>query len=137
MANDINRLVINGRLVRDASLKYTNSGFAVCEFDIAVNKEYLKDGEKIKTVSYFPVVLWGKLGEAISGYLTKGKQITVDGEIKQEQWHDKEGKKRSTIKIIANSVQMIGGKNEDSYQPNNNLQQPPLPVDDFEDDIPF
>ncbi len=107
---DINRVTLVGRLTRDAELKYTTSGGTpVCRFSIAVNR-YRKgdDGRGIEEASFFDIVVWGRQGEAIKQYLVKGKQVAVDGELRQGRW-EQDGQQRSKVEIIAQNVQLLGG----------------------------
>jgi single-strand DNA-binding protein len=108
MAVDINRVTLIGRLVRDAELKYTDNGQAVSKFTIAVNRKK-KDGDTwTDEASFFDVTLWGRQAEGLSPYLLKGKQIAVDGELRQDRWQQ-DGQNRSKVAIIANSVELLGG----------------------------
>ncbi len=146
MANDINTVVLVGRLTRDAELKYTNAGTAVCKFSIAVNRRKRSGEQWTDEVSYFDIVLWGKQGEAIHQYLGKGKQIAVNGELRQNRW-EQDGQTRSKVEIIASNVQLLGGSSGGSQGTsrggtgsapfekfdNRNTTGP----EDFEDDIPF
>ena len=105
---DINRVTLVGRLTRDAELKSIPSGTSVCRFSLAVNRS-VKSGEEWKEeASFFDVVLWGRRGEALNQYLTKGKMIGIDGELRQDRWQQ-DGQNRSKVEIIANNVQFLGG----------------------------
>lgn len=105
---DVNHAVLIGRLTRDAELKYTTAGQAVCKFSIAVNRRK-KDGDNwVEEANFFDVVLWGKTGEAIGKYLTKGKQVAVEGELRQDRW-EQDGQHRSKVEIMAGNVQLLGG----------------------------
>lgn len=105
---DVNNAILIGRLTRDAELKYTTAGQSVCKFSIAVNRRK-KDGDNwVEEANFFDVVLWGKTGEAIGKYLTKGKQVAVEGELRQDRW-EQDGKKRSKVEIMAGNVQLLGG----------------------------
>jgi single-strand DNA-binding protein len=106
---DLNFVTIIGRLTRDAELKYTSGGTAVCKFSIAVNRRRKAGDVWTDEASFFDVVLWGKPGEALNQYLGKGKQVGIDGELRQERW-EKDGQNRSRVEIVANSVQLLGGK---------------------------
>lgn len=107
---DINRWTGIGRLTRDANLSYTNGGTAVLTFSIATNKKILRDGKWIDEVYYFDCVMFGKSTESLQKYLTKGKQIGVDGELQQKRWVDKEtGGSRNKVQIYANLIQFLGG----------------------------
>ncbi len=105
---DVNHVVLVGRLTRDAELRYTSSGIAVCNFAVAVNRRRKNGDEWSEEVSFFDIVLWGRQGEALNQYLVKGKQVAVDGELRQNRW-EQDGQSRSRIEIIANNLQLLGG----------------------------
>jgi single-strand DNA-binding protein len=151
---DINHVVLVGRLTRDAELKYTAGGQAVCKFSLAVNRRR-KNGEQwVDEPSFFDIVLWGRQGESLNQYLVKGKLIGVDGELRQDRW-EQEGQNRSKVEIIANNVQLLGGNpggassygggGGSSYGSGVSRQEsapaasgvPPSGGDGFTDDIPF
>lgn len=151
---DINHVVLVGRLTRDAELKYTNTGLAICTFSIAVNRRRKQGDQWVEEASFFNVVLMGRMGEAISQYLVKGKQVGVDGELRQNKW-EQDGQPRSRVEIFANNIQLLGGKGgsggsgssggsggyEDdssfSSRPPRRNEQESDNDDQFEDDIPF
>ncbi|GHV27717.1 single-stranded DNA-binding protein [Spirochaetia bacterium] len=108
MAADINHVVLVGRLTRDAELKYTANGQAVCKFSIAVNRNKKSGDQWVDEASFFDITLWGRQGEAINQYLVKGKQVGVDGELRQDRW-EQDGQKRSKVEIVANNLQLLGG----------------------------
>jgi single-strand DNA-binding protein len=109
---DLNRVTLIGRLTRDAELKYTSGGTAVCKFSIAVNRRKKNGDEWVDEASFFDVVLWGRQGEAVNRYLLKGKQVGVDGELRQERWQDRDsGQSRSKVEIEASNIQLLGGGN--------------------------
>lgn len=152
--NDINKVVLVGRLTRDAELKYTNSGLAITRFSVAVNRRKKQGDDWIEEASFFDIVLWGKLGEAIIKYLIKGKQLAIEGELRQNRW-EQDGQSRSKVEIIANNIQLLGGTNSGPQRPNTGNQQQGSTQgaapqgkssygpdnftgnDQFEDDIPF
>ncbi|MDR3114895.1 MAG: single-stranded DNA-binding protein [Treponema sp.] len=105
---DLNHVVLIGRLTRDAELKYTTNGQAVCKFSIAVNRRR-KNGEQwVDEANFFDVVLWGRQGESLNQYLVKGKLVGVDGELRQDRW-EQDGQNRSKVEIVANNLQLLGG----------------------------
>ena len=153
MANDINMVVLVGRLTRDAELKYTNSGLAICRFSIAVNRRKRSGDSWEDEASFFDVAIWGKQGEALNNYLEKGKQVAVHGELRQNRW-EQDGQKRSRIEIVANNVQLLGNPagtagSGKSMQRNGSSYTSTKPKNDngndtgyvgperFDDDIPF
>jgi single-strand DNA-binding protein len=148
---DINRVVLIGRLTRDAELKYTSGGQAVCKFSVAVNRRR-KNGEQWEDeANYFDVVLWGRQGENINQYLIKGKAVGIDGELRQDRCQQ-DGQSRSRIEIVASNVQLLGGNpgggasgggggQGGAYQPKSSDSgseaPPPAGDDGFANDIPF
>lgn len=107
---DINRVIEIGHLTRDEELKYTPSGMAIGNISIAINRRVKKGQDWVDEANYFDVVIFGKQAETLQRFLTKGKQIAVDGFLKQERWTDQNGQSRSAIKIVANDIQLLGGK---------------------------
>lgn len=106
MANDINVVVLVGRLTRDCELKATAGGTSVCRFSVAVNRRK-KTGENwTDEVNYFDVVLWGKSADSLRSYLTKGRQVSIEGELRQNRW-EQDGQARSKVEIYANNVQLL------------------------------
>lgn len=114
---DINTATLIGRLTRDEELKYTPSGAAVGNISIAINRKVKKGQEWVDESNFFDVVFFGKQAENLKQYLTKGKQVGVTGFLKQERWTDQNGQNRSAVKIYANDIQLLGGKDSNG---NNN-----------------
>ena len=109
--SDINNVTLIGRLTADPMLKYLPSGSAVVEFSIANN--YYVSTKNANEVNYFDVVAFGKTAETISKYLTKGKQIAINGSLRQDRWQDKDtNTTKSRIRIIVNSMQMLGANGQ-------------------------
>ena len=108
MANDINSVVLVGRLTRDAEMRYTNSGTAICKFSLAVNRRKRSGDNWEDEVSYFDIVVWGRQGEAVSRFLEKGKQVSVAGELRQSRW-EQDGQTRSRVEVVAANIQLLGG----------------------------
>lgn len=157
---DLNHVVLIGRLTQDIgsderSFGYTSSGQARANVSIAVNRSKKSGEQWIDEVNYFNVTIWGKTAENLKPYLTKGKQICVEGHLKQDRW-EKDGQKQSRVSVIADSVQLLGGRGENGqqtggtpkFQPNNssgqnpgysNYQSEPYgdTGNDFPEDIPF
>ena len=105
---DINHVVLVGRLTRDAELKYTTGGQAVCKFSVAVNRRRKNGDQWEDEANYFDVTLWGRQGEALNQYLLKGKSVGVEGELRQDRWQQ-DGQNRSKVEIVANNIQLLGG----------------------------
>ncbi len=108
MAADLNQVILIGRLTRDAELRYTASGMAICKFSLAVNRRRKQGDQWVEEGNFFDVTLWGRQGEALNQYLTKGKQIGLQGELRQDRW-EQDGQPRSKVEIVANNVQLLGG----------------------------
>ena len=117
MATDLNHVVLVGRLTKDLgaderSFGYVGNGQARATVSIAVNRSRKgADGNWIDEANYFDVTIWGKTAENLKPYLTKGKQIAVDGYLKQDRW-EKDGQKFSKVSIVANNVQLLGGRTD-------------------------
>jgi single-strand DNA-binding protein len=106
--SDLNRVVLIGRLTRDAETKFTQNGQAVCKFSLAVNRKRKVGDQWEDEVGFFDAVLWGRQAETLNQYLTKGKQIGIDGELRQNRW-EQDGQKHSKVEIFVNNVQLLGG----------------------------
>ena len=104
---DVNTWHGIGRLTREASIKYTQSGEAVVEFSIAVNRKKTRDGKE--NTDFFDVTTWGKMGEGLKPYLVKGKQVAIEGNLRQDRWTDPQGANRSKVYINAYNIQLLGG----------------------------
>lgn len=104
---DLSIAVLVGRLTRDAELKYTNSGQAVCHFSVATGSRRKKGDQWVDEASFWDVDLWGKQGESINQYLTKGKLVAVEGSMRQDRW-EQDGQSRMKVIINANTVQLLG-----------------------------
>jgi single-strand DNA-binding protein len=105
---DINHVVLVGRLTRDAELKYTANGQAVCKFSVAVNRRRKTGEQWVDEANFFDIVVWGRQGESLNQYLVKGKLVGVDGELRQDRW-EQDGQNRSKVEIVANNLQLLGG----------------------------
>lgn len=112
-----NKIVIVGYLGRDPEIRYTPQGTAVCNFSIATTeKRKGRDGEAQEITTWFRVQVWGASAEACNNYLTKGKQVYVEGRLRQEEYTDKEGNKRTTLEVNASEVQFLGSKGDSEHQ---------------------
>lgn len=132
----MNRVFLIGRLVGSASLKYTQTGKPISTFAIAVNKFYKNDnGEKQEIVSYFDITLYGKTAETLQQYLLKGKQVGIDGELKQDRW-EKDGQHFNRVHVIAENVMLLGGNQ--SHQSTETPQSSDvIQIPEFPKEIPF
>lgn len=108
----INKVILIGRLGQDPEVRYTPDGTAVANFSIATSDEW-KDknsGEKRERTEWHRIVAWRKLGEICGEYLSKGRQVYIEGRIQTRSWEDKDGNKRYTTEIIASDVQFLGSR---------------------------
>lgn len=107
-----NRVVLMGNLTRDIELRYTPGGMAVSDIGIAVNdRRKNANGEWIDEVSFVDVTLFGRTAEVASEYLSKGSPIFIEGRLKQDRW-EKDGQKFNKLKVVADRMQLIGGRGE-------------------------
>ena len=149
-ATNINRVVISGNLTRDPELRsIPNSGTSVCSLRIAVNSRRKDEsGQWVDKPNYFDVTVFGAQGENCAQYLSKGRPVAVDGRLNWREW-EKDGVKRQSVDIIADSVQFLGSR-EGGQGNGNGMVESDVPADtsDFQqaavssgggsdDDIPF
>ena len=113
----MNFIAIHGRLTRDPESRTTQSGVSVCNFTVAVDSSYSRQGEE-KQTTFFDVVAWRGLADTISKYFTKGKEIVVSGEMQSRKWQDKDGNNRISWEIMADSGDFCGSKGDSSNNGN-------------------
>ena len=110
MAGSINRVILVGNLTRDPELRALPSGTSVCRLRLAVN-DRVKDrtsGEWTDYANYFDITVFGAQAERYAQWLTKGRQIAVDGRLRWREWETQDGQKRSAVEVVADNVQFIG-----------------------------
>jgi single-strand DNA-binding protein len=147
MAGSVNKVILIGNLGANPELRYTQGQQAVANLRIATTEKWTdKSGQKQEATEWHRVVVWGKQAEICGQYLTKGRQVYIEGSIRTRQWQDQQGQKRFTTEVVARNVQMLGGRGE---RPNeggegSEAMVPPDEAtlrDDFgggpDDDIPF
>ncbi len=144
MSRSLNKVMLIGHLGKDPELRYTGSGVAVANFSVATSEAWTdKDGNKQEETEWHRVVAWSKLAEICGQYLTKGKQVYLEGKLRTRSWEDQEGQKRYTTEIVAKDMQMLGSASDRQA----GAGYPPPPEDPppyikeeketTEDDIPF
>jgi single-strand DNA-binding protein len=135
----VNKVILIGRLGADPEVRYTANGMAVANFNLATNEVFVdKDGNRQERTDWHRIVAWGKLGERCGEYLSKGKQVYIEGSLRTRSWEDKNGNKRWITEVNLKNMVMLGspGNKEGT------LDQKELPENieqdvGFEDDIPF
>jgi single-strand DNA-binding protein len=106
----VNKVILVGNLGRDAELRYTPGGAAVATLNLATTEVWNdKGGQRQEKTEWHRIVLWGKQAESLQEYLTKGKQIYVEGRLQTRQWDDKDGNKKYTTEIKADRITLLGG----------------------------
>jgi single-strand DNA-binding protein len=106
----VNKAILIGNLGRDPELRYTQNGQAVTNFSLATSENWTdKSGERTERTEWHRIVAWGKTAELCAQYLSKGRTVYIEGRLQTRDWEDKEGVKRQTTEIVANTVQFLGG----------------------------
>ncbi len=106
----VNKVMLMGNLTRDPELRYTSGGQAVCNFSIAMNRYYNnKEGERQEETTFMRITVWGKQGENCAQYLSKGRSAFVEGRLESRSWEAEDGTKRTSIDVVADNVQFLGG----------------------------
>jgi single-strand DNA-binding protein len=158
MAN-LNKVMLIGNLTRDPELRVTPKGTAICQFSLAVNRKFRDEaGADREEVTYVDIEAWGKSGENIAKYCTKGRPLFVEGRLRLDQWEDKTTKeKRSRMKVVCDNFQFLGsgraeggasgpGGAEGGEQPRYNSPAPrpgaarpaaPAAQENLDEDVPF
>lgn len=159
MASGVNKVILIGHLGADPDMRYTPSGAGVCELRVATSESWKdKNGQRQERTEWHRVVVWGKMAEICAKYLTKGRQVYLEGRIQTRSWDDKDGQKRYMTEIIASDVQFLSGGGDragggGAPRRGGNDDGPPPPTDDYgggggnggggfgggspDDDIPF
>lgn len=126
----LNKVFLIGNLTRDPELRVTPKGTSICQFGIAVNRQYKDDsGATRDETTFVDIEAWGKQGELVAKYLGKGSQCMVEGRLKLDQWEDKaSGQKRSRLKVVLDNVQFLGaprGSGGSAPAPSDDVDQTP------------
>ncbi len=153
MAN-LNRVLLIGNLTRDPELRVTPKGSSICQFGLAVNRTF-KDGsgQQREEATFIDVEAWGRQGEVISKYCTKGRPLFVEGRLRFDSWEDKNtGQKRNRLSVVLENFQFIGGRGDDqgeggaprdvryverSSPPPRTAPPAPAEDDNLDEDVPF
>jgi len=135
----VNKVILLGNLGSDPEVRYTPSGKAVANFSLATSEKYTnKDGEKEEKTEWHRIVAWARLGEICGEYLSKGSQVYIEGRLQTRTWEDRDGNKRYTTEIVAQTMQMLGGSKKGGEATSIEESHPSEePVSIPDDDIPF
>jgi single-strand DNA-binding protein len=149
----LNKVFLIGNLTRDPELRVTPKGTAICQFGIAVNRQFKDEsGATRDETTFVDIEAWGKQGELVSKYLSKGSPAMVEGRLKLDQWEDKtSGQKRSKLKVVLDNVQFLstrggggGGASAAPQAPSDDSaanpgakSAAPAPKENLEEDVPF
>jgi single-strand DNA-binding protein len=134
----INKVILIGNLGADPELRHTATGTTVANFSLATKDAWTgKDGNKEERTEWHRIVAWGRLGEICGEYLTKGKQVYVEGRLQTQSWEDKDGKKRYTTEVVAQTLQMLGSAGERITAEKESDRNDHQPDGTILDDIPF
>ena len=157
MAN-FNKVYLMGNLTRDPEMRVTPKGTAICQFGLAISRSWKDEsGQTREETAFVDIEAWGKQGEVISKYCTKGRPLFVEGRLKFDQWEDKtSGQKRSKLKVVLENFQFIGGRGDgapgsgaaaaaggesaetgDGPAPKSPPRGPVQPKETVDDDVPF
>lgn len=105
----VNKVILIGRLGQNPEVRYTPSGAAVANFSIATSESWMdKSGQKQERTEWHRIVVWGKTAENCNQYLSKGRQVYIEGRLQTRQWQDKEGQTKYTTEVQAQTVQFLG-----------------------------
>ena len=117
----LNKVLLMGNLTRTPELRYTPSGQAVCDLGLAVNRKYSVNGQDREDVCFIDIVVWAKQAESCSKYLQKGSPVFIEGRLHNDTWEDKDGKKKSRMRVTAERVQFLSSKSDgQSYRREDN-----------------
>jgi single-strand DNA-binding protein len=141
----VNKAILVGNLGRDAEMRFTSGGTPVATVSLATTEKFTdREGQKREDTQWHRIVIWGKTAQSLHEYLTKGKQIYVEGRIQTREWTDKEGKPAKTTEIRADRIVLLGGggggeRGPRRERPADTVDAPDItPIDaPHDDDIPF
>jgi single-strand DNA-binding protein len=138
----INKVILIGNLGADPELRYTSGGSAVADLRLATSRKWTaKDGTSKEETEWHRVVVWGKQAETCKEYLSKGRQVYVEGRLQTRQWEDRDGNKRYTTEVVAENVKFLGGGGGGRGATGAGEPPPPsdgdAPTNLGDDDIPF
>lgn len=115
----LNKVLLIGNLGKDPELRYTQDGLAILSFPLATGEVFTeKSGEKVERTTWHNITVWGKIAETLANYLSKGKQVFIEGKIRNSSYDDKDGIKRYKTEVVASNVVMLGSRETAGYTDN-------------------
>jgi single-strand DNA-binding protein len=130
MSRGLNKVMIIGYLGKDPEMRYTPSGSPVTTFNVATDRSWnTSDGERRTETEWFNIVAWGSLAEICNQYLTKGRQVYIDGRLQSRSWNDKDGNQHTSVEVVANEMIML------DHRQSSNDKSDEVQLD--EDEFPF
>lgn len=149
----VNKVILIGNVGKDPEIRHLDSGVAVANFPLATSESYIaKNGDKVETTEWHNIVAWRGLADVAEKYVTKGRQLYIEGKIRTRSWDDKDGNKRYTTEIVADVLQLLGSRPDNQQGDNNNNQtggsqsesngfksanEPDIEEPGGDDDLPF
>ena len=145
MGGSVNRVILVGRLGGDPKVRYTAEGAAVANFSVATEESFTdRAGDKQKRTEWHRIVAWKRLAEICGEFLSKGKQIYIEGCLRNRKWQDRDGIERTTVEVVATRMVMLGSKNGEKGPDRSDSKRTPPPQTDPpateippDDNIPF
>lgn len=134
----MNKFIMTGRLAKDPELKTLQSGTEVCNFTVAVDRRFKKDGQP--TADFFNTIAFGKTANFVNTYFTKGKMICVEGNLQNRNWEDQNGQKHYVTEVLVDNVEFCGDKvssDNKNNAPTQNYSNPQVNEQDSDDELPF
>ncbi len=138
----VNKVILVGRLGADPEIRYTAEGQPVATFRIATNEVWMKNGERQEHTEWHRIVAFGRLAEICGEYLSKGRQVYIEGRLRTRSFEDREGQRRYITEIVASDMRMLDGRREvesgsSSLGPYGESRQDSVPEPPPDDDLPF
>lgn len=155
MAGSVNKVILIGNLGADPEVRHTDTNQVVANLRIATNRKYTnRSGDKVEETEWHSVVMWGRLAEIAENYLSKGRNVYIEGRLRTRKWQDQNGNDRYSTEVIADNMVMLGGKRTEegaTYPSPKSAPEPakepapakeqagddPMPADEPTDDLPF
>ena len=109
----LNKIILIGNVGNDPEMRFTADGKPVTGFSLATNQSYInKDGERVDKTTWFKITCWNKLAENVNQFMTKGKQVYIEGRVELNEWEAQDGTPRSSLAVTANTVLFLGKREE-------------------------